>query len=119
MTAGECVRRADALRPNACGEQEKLGWVWEVEQALRREFMPRYEGFQVVQDQPSAASPLTASGPYEGLYLYRLLAQLELADREWDSYNAYNTLANQALSAFKKAWHRTHRLRRGGRGHVS
>lgn len=119
MTAGECVRRADALRPNACGEQEKLDWVRETDQALRREFMPRYEGFRAGLEEWGATTPLAASGPYEGLYLYRLLAQLELADREWDSYNAFNTLANQALSAFKKSWNRTHRLRRGGRGRVS
>lgn len=115
MTLGECVRRADALRPNACDEQEKLRWVLEVEQALRRDFMLRYEEApEAWEGEPNSATLLAASGPYEGLYLYRLLAQMELADREWDSYNAYNTLANQALSAFKKAWHRTHRLKRGG-----
>lgn len=114
MTLGECVRLADAMRPNACGEQEKLRWVMEVEQGLRREFLPRYEGPQTGQGAVTSATRLVASGPYEGLYLYRLLAQMELAQQEWESYNAYNTLANQALSGFKKAWHRTHRRRREG-----
>ncbi len=27
MTLGECIQRADALRPNACSEDEKARWV--------------------------------------------------------------------------------------------
>lgn len=117
MTLGECVRRADALRPNACTEQEKERWVLEVEGELRRDFFPRYEGFVSGDGEPAPdrTAPLLASGPFEGLYLYRLLAQMELTDQEWESYNAYNALANQTLSEFKKAWHRTHRAKPSGR----
>lgn len=114
MTLGECIQRADALRPNAATEEEKVRWVLEVEQELRRDFFPKYQGPVPETQTDGRATPLLASGPFEGLYVYRLLAQLELMDREWESYAAYQALANQTLSAFKKAWHRTHRLRRGG-----
>lgn len=115
MTLGECIRRADELRPNACAEQEKTRWVLELEEELRRDFLARYDGPQSGRAQVNPATPLLASGPFEELYVYRLLAQMELVEREWESYNAYNALANQALSEFKKAWHRTHRLRVSGR----
>ncbi len=115
MTLGECIQRADALRPNAYSEDEKARWVLELEGELERDFFARYEFRQALDQAPSRASTLSASGPFEELYVFRVLARLELADREWDSYNVYNALANQLLSAFKKAWHRTHARRASGR----
>ena len=115
MTLGECIQRADALRPNACTEQEKARWVLELEGELERDFFPRYEGWQAPEKAPDRALRLLASGPFEELYVFRLLARLELADQEWDSYNAYNALADQLLSEFKKAWHRTHTVKTAGR----
>ena len=125
MTVGECIRRVDRLRPNTADENEKVRWIWELEQELRRDFLPRYQslcpGFRpdygpVVRPEgpPSEAGPvsrsepLVAGGPFESLYLYHLLAQLERTDQEWESCDAYQALANQALSEFKKAWNRTH-----------
>ncbi len=115
MTLGECIQRVDALRPNACTEQEKARWVVELEEELERDFFARYEGWQAPEKALGRASTLQASGPFEELYVFRLLARLELADRVWDSYNAYNALANELLSAFKKAWHRTHTVKAAGR----
>ncbi len=115
MTLGECLQRADALRPNAGSEDEKDRWVLELEGELERDFFARYEGWQAPEKGPGRASTLLASGPFEELYVFRVLARLELADREWDSYNVYNALANQLLSEFKKAWHRTHAPKAAGR----
>ncbi len=115
MTLGECIRRADALRPNACSEDEKARWVLELEEELERDFFSRYEGWTPPEAGPDRASALLAGGPFEELYVFRVLARLELADRAWDSYNAYNALANELLSEFKKAWHRTHTVKTAGR----
>ncbi len=115
MTLGECIQRADALRPNACTEQEKARWVLELEGELERDFFPRYEDWTPPEKVSGRALTLLASGPFEELYVFRLLARLELADREWESRDAYNALANQLLSEFKKAWHRTHTARAPGR----
>ncbi len=115
MTLGECIQRADALRPNAYSEEEKARWVLELEGELERDFFARYEGWTSPEKAPGRALTLLASGPFEELYVFRLLARLELADQEWESYNAYNALANQTLSEFKKAWHRTHTAKAAGR----
>lgn len=115
MTLGECVQRVDALRPNACTEQEKARWVLELEGELERDFFARYELRQAPEKAPGRARALLASGPFEELYVFRVLARLELADQAWDNYNAYNALANQMVSEFKKAWHRTHTRKASGR----
>ncbi len=115
MTLGECIRRADALRPNACTEQEKARWVLELEEELERDFFSRYEGWTSPEKGSGREETLLVGGPFEALYVFRVLARLELADQAWDSYNAYNALANQLLSEFKKAWHRTHAPKAAGR----
>ena len=43
MTIGECIRRVDALRPNAISEDEKALWALELDLQLEHEFYPRYE----------------------------------------------------------------------------
>lgn len=116
MTLGECIRRADALRPNSAAEEEKARWVLEQEGELREQFFPLFEG-PVPGEWPmewpaGRAGVLGASGPYEGLYLQRLLAMLAAMDREMDSYNAYNLLSRQLESDFRKSWSRTHRRKR-------
>ncbi len=114
MTLGECIRRTDALRPNTADEQEKARWVFQVERELEEVFFPGYEGrrrARARQWPEDKAAPLLASGPFEELYLHRVLAHLALMDQELDVYNAHNALARQMESDFKKAWERQHRRR--------
>lgn len=114
MTLGECIRRVDALRPNTADEQEKARWVFQIEQELEKVFFPRYDSPRqaLAKRWPEdKAAPLLASGPFEELYLHRLLSHLALMDGEWDAYNAHNALAQQMESDFKKAWERRHRRR--------
>lgn len=114
MTLGECVQRSDALRPNAYTEAEKARWALELERELAETFLPRYEG-----EAPAGArrwpedrgTQLLGSGPFEEMYLYRVVAKAELMDQEWDAYNAHALLARQLESEFKKEWERTHRRR--------
>ncbi len=111
MTLGECIQRADTLRPNTADEQEKARWIFQVERELEEVFFPKYEGRRQARARrwpEDKAAPLLASGPFEGLYIYRLMANLALMDQEWDAYNAHNALARQMESDFKKEWARTH-----------
>lgn len=117
MTLGECVQRADSLRPNSFTETEKAAWVLETEGELAQSFFPRYEeapaGTAAARWPEDRARALLASGPFEAFYLYALVARMELADQEWDSYNVHNAMANQLKSDYKKDWHRTHTLKPG------
>ena len=117
MTLGECIRRVDALRPNSASEAEKARWALELERELETDFLPRYRGPwpQGARRWPEdRAKRLLGSGPFEGMYTYRVLACCELMDREWDAYNAHDLMARQLESDFKKAWERDHRRKRIG-----
>ncbi len=112
MTLGECLRRADQWRPNTLPEEEKAKVVLDLERALEAEFFPRYEGAPGPGPRrwpEDRAARLLASGPYEELYLHRVVARCELADQEWDAYNAHAALADRLESEFRKAWEREHR----------
>lgn len=116
MTLGECIAQADALRPNSATEGEKARWALELEEELTGVFFPRYQGPGPVADPPrrwpeDGSKTLSASGPYEGLYLYRLLAQMDLMDQEMEQYGLHAALANRLLDEFKKEWHRRHARR--------
>lgn len=113
MTLGECIARADALRPNSATEGEKARWILEQEEELVRVFFPRYREPAPVADRPrrwpeDRDKTLSASGPFEELYLYRLLARLDLMDREAEQYNIHAAMAGALEDEFKKDWHRTH-----------
>ena len=117
MTLGECIRRMDAMRPNAATEEEKARWVLELEEELERDFFPRYKGPHPTGARrwpEDRAKVLLGSGPFEGMYTYRALARCELLDREWEAYNAHATVARQLESAFRQHWERTHRRRERG-----
>lgn len=119
MTLDQCIARSDSLRPNSATEEEKARWVLELEGELNRVFFPRYEDPSPVADWPRSwpedrAKTLSASGPFEGMYVYRLLAWLDLTDQELESYNAHRAVADELEDAFKKAWHKGHRLRGAG-----
>ena len=117
MTLGECIRRVDALRPNSASEEEKARWILELERELEKVFLPRYHGprLEGARRWPEdRAKKLLGSGPFEGMYTFRVLARCELLDREWDAYNAHATMARQLESEFKKAWVRTHGRKGGG-----
>lgn len=117
MTLGECIRRVDQLRPNAATEEEKARWALELERELETVFLPRYCG--PIREGASRwpedrAKELLGSGPFEEMYVYRVLAHCELMDQEWDAYNAHIVMARQLESDFKKEWARTHRRRCSG-----
>lgn len=117
MTLGECIRRVDELRPNGATEAEKARWALELETELATVFMPRYIGprKQGARRWPEdKACELLGSGPYEEMYVYRVLSRCEMMDQEWDAYNAHNAVARQLESDFKKNWERTHRRRCSG-----
>ena len=117
MTLGECIRRVDELRPNSASESEKARWALELEQGLETDFFRHYRGPRVTGARrwpEDRAKRLLGSGPFEGMYTFRVLARCALMDQETDAYNAYAAIARQLESDFKKHWERDHRRKGGG-----
>ena len=118
MTVGECVVKADLLRPNAIGEGEKLGWCLELERQLEHEFYPRYvqpappeeeEGGAEAAPKPEGRNTvLSGSGPYEEMYVLYVACKIDLASQEVEAYAVDTALFRAAMDDFRKDYHRNH-----------
>lgn len=111
MNIGQCVARVDTLRPNAISEGEKIRWAYELDSQLRREFYPRYAPARRESPDTEEAGKnyiLSASGPYEELYVYYVAGKVDLANQELELYTADAALYRSALDDFRKDYHRTH-----------
>lgn len=127
MTAGECIVKADLLRPNAISEGEKLGWCLELEHQLQHEFYPRYvnearqrDGSSVVptvrtvpavlsdKEPTGRETVLSGSGPYEEMYVYYVASKIDLASQETEAYAVDAAMLRAAMDDFRKDYHRSH-----------
>lgn len=111
MNIGQCVARVDTLRPNAISEGEKIRWAYDLDAQLRREFYPRYAPVGRASADTEEVGKnyiLSASGPYEELYVFYVAGKVDLANQELELYNADTALFRSALDDFRKDYHRTH-----------
>lgn len=113
-TIGECIEKADRLRPNDISESEKIAWCWELEAQLKHEFYPRYvdntsAGEEIPAEVlPSRETVLSGSGPYEGMYVHYLAGKIDLASQEMETYAIDAALFRESMDSFRKDYHRTH-----------
>lgn len=117
MTAGECIVKADLLRPNAISEGEKLSWCLELERQLEHEFYPRYiqpvppaeaDEKEPAQKPAGRDTVLSGSGPYEAMYVYYVASKIDLASQETDAYAVDAAMLRAAMDDFRKDYHRSH-----------
>lgn len=110
MTIREAIDRADALKPNACTEYEKVNWLNELDGKIFVEVMqpnegtPEFHGYTVDSDKDTV---LLVPAPYDDLYISWLHSMIDFSNREIVSYNNTLALFNAKYSDFKNYWNRT------------
>lgn len=113
MTIREAIDRVDAMRPNTVADTEKYLWLAQLDGALRRQVHDQHEpvpeddcaGADIAQEEDSV---LLAKEPYSGMYLYWLMAQIDLALGELARYNNDMMLYNMALTEYAVDYKKTH-----------
>lgn len=134
MTVKEGIARADELRPNALGEEQKVQWLrqldgqlWEVRErdegpggSGTRPYRGQEEGGQAggpgwpwEMTWPEEDPPLLFTGPYEELYQHYLMAKIDYYNQETDLYLNDMAAYNGALGEAMAWWRRHHRPQRG------
>lgn len=143
MTVKEVIARADELRPNALGEEQKVQWLrqldaqlWEVrerdeERGRRNEVIAPYggkvggfgtrpyggqaggPGWPWEMTWPEEDPPLLFTGSYEELYQHYLMAKIDYYNQETDLYLNDMAAYNGALGEAMAWWRRHHRPQRG------
>ena len=119
MTIREAIDQADVLRPNTVSETEKHVWLAQLDGTVRRQIHDRHEnpaddpavGADRAQDDGTA---LLVGMPYTGVYVYWLMAQIDLALGELTRYNNDMMLYNMALTEYAVDYKRSHLPRQSG-----
>lgn len=122
MTAGEAIRKAQALRPSAMQEEPELyyRWLTEVEQEviehLNRHEDPSGEApeggdwqEEITYHEADAEKDLLLPDRYEMIYVYKLMCEIDMTTGETDRYNNDATLYNQMMKEWQ-AWYRRHHV---------
>lgn len=107
MTGASMIAKVDTLKPNQYSEEDKMGWIADLEAAIYTEILARHEDAPDSFDyseRTDSTRELTVKPPYDDIYLYYLSAQIDLYNRELTSYAQTATLYNTAWENYA-AWY--------------
>lgn len=107
MTPAKAMEMADELRPNGIGEELKRQWLTDIEGECV-EHMNRHEGGNAepwVCTEEEDGTEMILSEPYEMAYVYKLMAEIDRAQGEFERANSEATVSNGYLEDWK-AWYR-------------
>ena len=97
ITVRQVLLRLDQQTPNDCPREEKLRWLTQAEDMVRREIMDT----EPLEGSLTMDASLTAPVPYQDLYQRYAEAQLFYQRGELDRYNAAAASWNGIFNAYK------------------
>lgn len=118
MIVQEAIERANEMRAgNSASEELKIKWLSEIDHIIYNDVVKThqitdehldkyregsYEGYK------DGSEMLIVSAPYDVLYVYWLMAQIDLKVTELNKYNNSLALFQEALKDYKAWYNRTH-----------
>ena len=113
MTISAAIAACDRMRPNTFAYGEKEAWLRELEARIREEIVRTHEGAEafLAGRAQEGEDALLAPSPHESLYLFYLLARIDLMNGETARYNESAALFNAQYDALSAAYNRAHRPR--------
>lgn len=115
----DAISRVDALYFNTFSVAEKIGWLSKADWMIKRHILDTHEGqetdFRGYTPETDLQTELLAPVPYDEMYLPWLQAQMELALKETENYNASILTFNTEYEAFENYYNRTHMPKQHGK----
>ena len=113
MTIAQAKDKLQALKPHAYEASQVVDWLSRVEGRVFTELIRTHANdalitFAGYTDATPVDTLLIAPEPYDELYLYGLMTQVDLYNQELDKYNNSAALFNQAWHALAAFWNRTY-----------
>lgn len=122
MDALELIHAVDAMRPNGIGTDQKVRWLSRCDGQILEHLeenhhinRKRFRPFHGEIEADALCAPMMVREPYQAIYEYYLMAQIDLVNGDMARYNNDMILYNSALSDFCKAFHRRCGVRRKAR----
>lgn len=113
MTIMDALFRIDVVKPNSYSQSEKIKWLNALDGMVKREIIDTHEGgesiaFNGYDDNSVLTTELLVPAPYDDVYLRWLESQIDYATGEYGKYNNSSIAFNDAFTAFKTYYNRTH-----------
>jgi hypothetical protein len=113
MTLIEAINRIDNLKPNTYSQAEKVMWLSNLDQLIKKEIIDTHEGAEGVEfngyrEDTPLTTELLVPAPYDEIYLFWLETKINYWNGEIGKYNNSILMYNEAYSAFAKRYNRTH-----------
>ena len=111
MTIRQLQDRLQAMKPHAFTQAEVIEWLSRVEGRVFAQIIQTHENpalitFAGYTTSTVDTTALIAPTPYDELYLYALMTQVDLHNMELDKYNNSAMLYNKAWGDFAAFWNR-------------
>lgn len=113
MTIQGAIDKADKLKPNMMHESIKVDFLNEIEGKVFHEILMKHEHPEDMQcphydTDTDPGTTLLVPAPYDMLYVYWLMAQIDHLNQEMDHYNNDRSLFEDAWGNFGDYWTREH-----------
>lgn len=103
MTVSQAIAAADALRPNAFSQGQKLNWLNEAEGEVQINVLLREPEAVVIYALPDDAdTALIAPLPHDKQYVDYLIAQIDFHNGDYEKYANDAALYNEQFGAFMR-----------------
>ena len=112
MTINEAINSVDTLKHNTFERSQKINWLSNLENMIKREILdthegdvPAFDGY--VSDQPGE-TVLLAPAPYDAMYLRWLEAQIDYHNGEYGKFNNAMALFDVSYQSYADFYNRNH-----------
>ena len=112
MTIQQAMDKADAMKPNMMLETVKIGFLSEIEGKIHEEIIMTHEHtaeeetLPVYDEYTDTSTEMLVPAPYDMVYVYWLMAQIDHLNQEMDKYNNDRRFFEDARGNFADDWNR-------------
>ena len=102
-TINKVIEQVDKVKINPYGDEEKFGWISELDGMVRRTVLQ--EGGTFAYSYPDDGdTELIVPYPYDGIYTHWLEAKIDFYDKRFEDYNNTITMFYALFDDYKKAY---------------
>lgn len=112
ITIGEVIGIVDALKPNVRTPEEKIMWLNNLDTMIMEDIVSTHEGSESIvfdgytEDTPETQELLVPRHYGADIYRFFLEMQIDLANAEYNRYNASAAQFHGAYENYEKAYNR-------------
>jgi hypothetical protein len=113
MTIAQAIAKINTLKPNSYTEEDKIGWLSELDERIKAEIIDTHESSEEVvfngyTADTSVATDLLVPAPYDEVYIQWMESKIDYWNGENKRYNNSISMFNATYSDYARHYNRTH-----------